>query len=602
MAISEAMPKTNTYSIKRQILAGSMTIFLLFSALVFAGSTYYSYIVRSQMYNSMKDIHDMYKNQMVNEFTTSERYLYGLINNSTDISVLDANQQNTDYYISIDNIERALQNILPCFSTIDGMFVYSIRSDVFIRYWKEPDSLAFSTYLKKSFEVFKSSHDFGSINKARWTQVNLNGQSYFMKIIQVGNSFVGAWASAESLLSVFSNMRNVDSQTFFMFEDGNFVGQTMMPTIAINPVDAMNRYQIVKDARGETYLAIAEKVENIECYLVTFISNEFLLGKLSETRFALLLTGAMVLILGISLSLMLNRYLNKPLKSLLIAINSLHAGNFDTKVDTENEKCEEFSQVNRSFNNMVEKIQKLKIDVYEEQLERNQIELMYLKSQVAPHFLINCLNILYCLSANPQNHEIIRKITVALSDHLRYTLARAKRVRLSEEIKFAANFLELSNYFFPDCMKYELQIDPRTENASVIPMMALMFLENTVKHELIMGERLYVMIQTRLIQSDSVDRVHLLIIDSGEGFSEEFLHAVSQKTYKPHSEKGYHIGIENIIRQMKMEYSGRATVRFSNEPGSGARVDIEIPFATYLPVDSEDDNPVPGEPNEHPHC
>lgn len=573
------------YSIKRQLLFGSITLFLLFAILLISGSAYYASVIRTQIYTSMKEMLDLYKNNMENEFTSSEKYLFGMIHNNTDITVLDENHLDTNFYISITNIQQSLQNILPCFSSIDGLFVYSVRTDTFISYYKNTNNSSCNYYLRNMFQQNRSKNSMAKINIARWHMVNYENTNYFIRIIQVGNSYVGAWANSKSLLSALNTVKGFNEHTMFLSDDGRVIGENAFSGMEFHPADSLDGYQMVQDAGGTVYLMITDRVDYIGCYLVTLISNKFLLNKLSNSRIGLLIVGVMVLLLGIFLTLWLNRYFTKPLKLLLGAIKSLRAGEFDTKIHSGKVQCEEFIQVNNAFNDMVDRIHKLKIDVYEEKLEHKQFELKYLKSQIAPHFLINCLNIIYYLSSDQQNHDTIRKLTVILSDHLRYTLADRFRVRLSDEMKYATNYLELSNILFPGCMHFEIEVDPRTEDASIFPLMVLMFFENSVKHELIMGEELHVRAKTRLIEEESGDRIHLTIVDSGDGFPKEFLDAVKQQAYTPHNENGNHIGIENIIRRLKMVYNENASIVFSNEPDAGARIDIYIPYEIYQPED-----------------
>ena len=47
---------------------------------------------------------------------------------------------------------------------------------------------------------------------------------------------------------------------------------------------------------------------------------------------------------------------------------------------------------------------------------------------------------------------------------------------------------------FPGCLNWEIHVDEKCRNASVFPIILLMFTENTIKHNMIMGEELRVRI------------------------------------------------------------------------------------------------------------
>lgn len=67
----------------------------------------------------------------------------------------------------------------------------------------------------------------------------------------------------------------------------------------------------------------------------------------------------------------------------------------------------EFTQINKSFNRMMDQVSDLKIHVYEIQLEKQQIKMKFLSQQIQPHFIMNTLNILY--SYEQEEYPLIRK-------------------------------------------------------------------------------------------------------------------------------------------------------------------------------------------------
>ena len=52
----------------------------------------------------------------------------------------------------------------------------------------------------------------------------------------------------------------------------------------------------------------------------------------------------------------------------------------------------ELEQIDGKFRTMIHQIRKLKITLYERELEKQKIEMDYLKMQIRPHFYLNCLN------------------------------------------------------------------------------------------------------------------------------------------------------------------------------------------------------------------
>lgn len=57
----------------------------------------------------------------------------------------------------------------------------------------------------------------------------------------------------------------------------------------------------------------------------------------------------------------------------------------------------ELEQIDGKFRTMIHQIRKLKITLYERELEKQKIEMDYLKMQIRPHFYLNCLNFIYSM-------------------------------------------------------------------------------------------------------------------------------------------------------------------------------------------------------------
>lgn len=67
---------------------------------------------------------------------------------------------------------------------------------------------------------------------------------------------------------------------------------------------------------------------------------------------------------------------------------------------------EEYHIVSKNFNNMMEKIKILKIDVYEKEKKQSELYKQYLMLQINPHFFLNALNTIYMLNKRKDNNQV----------------------------------------------------------------------------------------------------------------------------------------------------------------------------------------------------
>jgi sensor histidine kinase YesM len=111
-----------------------------------------------------------------------------------------------------------------------------------------------------------------------------------------------------------------------------------------------------------------------------------------------------------------------------------------------------------------------------------ETELKFLKSQINPHFLFNCLNNLYALSLKKSDQA--PEVVLRLSNILRYVLYEAVdgRVPLSKEVQYLKDYIDLEKIRLGSRAEIEFQTDGNLDEAQIEPMLFLTFLENSVKH------------------------------------------------------------------------------------------------------------------------
>lgn len=118
-----------------------------------------------------------------------------------------------------------------------------------------------------------------------------------------------------------------------------------------------------------------------------------------------------------------------------------------------------------------------------EKLQRSQeAQILYLKSQVNPHFLFNTLNNLYGLTY--AKSDLAPQMVLGLSDTMRYLIyeTEQKLVPISKELDFVRNYLGLEKMRIsvPENIRVSMQVS--NESAFIPPLLLLPFVENCFKH------------------------------------------------------------------------------------------------------------------------
>ena len=131
---------------------------------------------------------------------------------------------------------------------------------------------------------------------------------------------------------------------------------------------------------------------------------------------------------------------------------------------------------------MLNEIETLKIEQYEQKLDAERQEMAALKMQIRPHFFLNNLKLIYALAETGQTQQIQRMILL-LSKHLRYVMDyKRETTSLRDETNFCQNYMEMTGIGqkFPPFCRVTVSLDLQEMQ---LPAMTLLTLaENSVKH------------------------------------------------------------------------------------------------------------------------
>ena len=159
------------------------------------------------------------------------------------------------------------------------------------------------------------------------------------------------------------------------------------------------------------------------------------------------------------------------------------------------------------------------------QLKIKNIETTYnqLRQQIHPHFLFNSLNTLKTLiRKQPKDAEVYLK---KLADFLRasITLNDENLVKLSNELQFCLDYLELQKVRFGEALQYSIEI-PEEARSGYVPVFAVQhLLENAIKHNALTNENPLLIEVTydhnRIIVSNNVQTKNVPEESTGRGLT-----------------------------------------------------------------------------------
>ncbi len=249
----------------------------------------------------------------------------------------------------------------------------------------------------------------------------------------------------------------------------------------------------------------------------------------------------------------------------------------DDKRELTSSDIRELEQVNVQFRDMMHQIRRLKIDIYEQKLQRQKLEMDNMRLQLKPHFFLNSLGMVHGLL---QVHRIedAEKMCLDTIRYLRYFFrAGMEAVTVEEAIEHVRDYFEIMKLRYPDEVDLDIYVDLEARQYTVPPLVIQTLVENSFKYGKLPEQKLEVSVTVTIEKMLGKGFLCIMIGDNGKGYPEDYIRLwkeggeLSQKD-------GNHIGIANIRARLRYTYGEDATSKFYNSPIGGAVAEINIPL------------------------
>jgi two-component system sensor histidine kinase YesM len=489
--------------------------------------------------------------------------------------------ENTDdekeYFLAKMRLFNKVNSDITLYKSVSSMFIYSVKNKDFFVIDRETSTIDEKQKIKDYITSVCPWDNYNDeSNPKNWHTKSIN-QTYIFRILKMGDTYMGAWVKARSLL-VPLNMIDIGTNGISLLTTDKGEPMTEAPIIRDNGINLkldFGRYYLM----GEKYkyLIVGKESRKGDYNLIALIPDDKILEKLPYLqRINTLISLFFIGLLPLSLFL-LRKVLLVPLKHIMATMKRIKDGNLDARIK-QHKTSEEFQIVNDTFNNMMTQIKELKINVYEEKINRQKAELEHLQLQINPHFFLNCLNMLYNM-AWAKNFELIIEMTMSLVQYFRYMFrSNIMFVSLKDELQHVTNYLRIQKLRFPDCLSYEINAPAFLQDTPIPSLIIHTFVENSIKYAVSLDEPVKLSICIEF-EGDEENRsfIKIVIADTGKGFDDNVLVKLNTGG-RIIDEQGEHIGIWNVQRRLQLLYNGKTNTTFRNGTNGGAIVEIVLPL------------------------
>ncbi|XID93941.1 sensor histidine kinase [Paenibacillaceae bacterium WGS1546] len=503
-----------------------------------------------------------------------DKYLYGLAVQNTDLLILDLPEQaNSDsYYSAKIRLSNTISSDIYNYRNIDLFFIYSsVNQDLFTTVipGAYEEQQAIQTNIRNMFK------DTRNDNSEKWLVRQIGNKFYLAHYIRMGDVFVGAWVRTAKLM-IPMNLVDLGPEGKAMLVDDNQVPLTNSGVVEEQKINLNYKGNLfIRSGAQNKFLVVGAKSSKGSFGLNAIISEKVILEKLPSLGRVVTLISVTCLFVILLFLIFLRRTILLPVSRIVDAMRKIKNGHWETRI-TQPSTSREFELINETFNNMASQVQELKINIYEEKLQKKNAELNHLKLQINPHFFLNSLNIIFQL-AQIRDFSMIQKMTHCLVNHFRFMFqSDLMFVRIEDEVKHTRNYLRIQNMRFSDYLTYDIEVPEGLNGTRIPPLLIQTFVENSIKHAVTLDEPLHIEIKAEMVEHSANEHtIRIVIRDTGPGFSEQMLQELSFTGF-PSSISNERIGIHNTRRRLDILYDGHAGIVFRNHPEGGAVVDIHI--------------------------
>ncbi|MGN0294375.1 MAG: sensor histidine kinase [Lachnospiraceae bacterium] len=227
-------------------------------------------------------------------------------------------------------------------------------------------------------------------------------------------------------------------------------------------------------------------------------------------------------------------------------------------------------------------------DILRAELTEQKMSMLYLKSQVNPHFLYNTLDTIR-IQAQLNGDKKVADLLMRLVDFFRLSVKVDRQmVALDDELELLEAYMELMCYRYPE-LKCAYDIDPNLGGVQVPNFILQPIVENSLLHGLknkgYRGE-VRIVAQKTVQNEDGHSCMEIQVIDTGSGFGEGKKEGIDRmlSDYASQAPKleGNSIGILNVQKRIKLLCGRKYGLSYTENPAGGVTAHL------LLPVKEED--------------
>lgn len=309
--------------------------------------------------------------------------------------------------------------------------------------------------------------------------------------------------------------------------------------------------------------------------LIKYIANDVLVARSREFYNVALIILFLFICMLIPFCIWLAKHFTDPL--LKLEQHMVRVGDGDVTAKIEIQTTDEVGRISETFNQMMEKINRLVEEHYKIELAYKDAQLNSLIAQINPHFINNTLQSIGGVALQHDVEEVYT-ITNALGKMLRYSIKEGNIVTIKREIQNVRDYLYIQKFRHEDKLLYNINYDINIEEFFIPKLILQPLVENAIIHGLEPKKS-----PCNIIMNMEVISKYILIeiTDDGIGIEKEKLELLQNRLNRDViDDTSQSIGLLNVSNRIRLMFGENGKVILQSQINIGTKVIVKIPLIT----------------------
>lgn len=488
-----------------------------------------------------------------------DRHVYDVYAYNKYFAALSGNLSDLDNYQNAYYLRDSMQNKMLLEENLHGFFIFYDRLS---RAWYRVDDIRIKADKGPAVKAALDTRIRMVGNQRNWSVLAIDDQVVLAITCRKENVAVAGVHSLSGLSAGLEESMDTPFETVLLNGKSALMGRELAESLDL--AGALSESADVYSGRIGKHYVHARRLKKTNMWVC--VALQYTLWSVMNVQQLILLIVTLCSMFAV---LMLYRFVRRhfllPIRELTDTMNRIRLGEIDRAPVTQ-ARFKELKDVELTLNAMVTEIERQKLLVYEEIIDKQKAQMQYLQLQLKPHFYLNSLKTLNALALN-QETEKMRELIFSLSTHLRYLLKSGQRmVTLSMEMEFVGNYVQMQKHIVGRTVGCEFSVDEEALHWSVPILCIQTFVENSVKYAKLgdLALPLSIFVSAEILSVDGEKYLDLVVRDNGQGYPENVLDQLDSG-FAPEDQN---IGVNNIIRRCALLHGDKFEYRFYNEGGA----------------------------------